>query len=78
MVSPDGGAIDEAHAQREVVLLDQIEQALPSALLCPADEQLRGQPPRAKLSRNAAPFGRRDFCVQSGEPFRMCASEAAR
>ena len=39
-----------------LVLLDEIEQAFPDALLRPANEQLRRQPPRAKLGRDAAPL----------------------
>ena len=56
VVSPDVGAIDEAHAKRDVVLLDEIEQAFPDALLRPANEQLRGQPPGPQLGRDAAPL----------------------
>ena len=56
MVSPDGGAIDEGHAKRDVVLLDEIEQTFPDALLRPADEQLCCQPPRAQLTGDAAPL----------------------
>jgi hypothetical protein len=56
VVSTDISAIEKDHAKRDVVLLDEIAQTLPDALLCPADEQLRCQPPRAKLSRNAAPL----------------------
>src|SRR5690348_1666297 len=56
VVSPDVGAVEEAHAQRKVVLLDEIEQAFPNTLLRPANEKLRCQPPRTQFSRDAAPF----------------------
>jgi hypothetical protein len=32
VVSPDVGAVEKAHAKRDVALLDEIEQALPDAL----------------------------------------------
>jgi hypothetical protein len=57
VVSPDGGAIDEGHAERDAALLDKVEQVLPHALLGPADEELCRQPPRAEFGRNAAPLG---------------------
>jgi hypothetical protein len=38
VVSPNIGAVEEGHAQRDVVLLDEVEQALPDTLLGPADE----------------------------------------
>jgi hypothetical protein len=56
VVSPDVGAIDEGHAERDATLLDEIEQTFPDALLRPTNKQLRGQPPRAKLRRDAAPL----------------------
>src|SRR3954453_21120942 len=56
VVSPDIGAIEEGHAKRDVVLLGEIEQALPDAPLRPADEQLCCQPPRTQLSWDAAPL----------------------
>src|SRR3954465_4265133 len=49
VVSPDGGAIDEGHAERDAALLDKVEQVLPHALLGPADEELCRQPPRAEF-----------------------------
>src|SRR3954447_22497897 len=56
VVSPEVGAVEKGHAKRDAVLLDQLEQALPDTLLRPANEQLRCQPPRTKLGRDAAPL----------------------
>jgi len=57
VVRADAGAIEEGHAERDAAALHEFQQALPDALLRPTDEQLRGQPPRAKLGRDAAPLG---------------------
>ena len=51
------GAIDEGHAEREVALLSQFEQAFPHSLLGPADEQLRRARPGALFGGQAAPLG---------------------
>jgi hypothetical protein len=56
VVSPDVGAVEKGHAKRDAVLLDEIEQALPDALLRPANEELRRQPPRTQFGRDAAPL----------------------
>src|SRR4051794_30612551 len=55
-MSPDVGAVEKGHAQRNVVLLDKIEQALPDALLRPTNKELRRQPPRTQFGRDAAPL----------------------
>ena len=59
-MSPNIGAVEEGHAQRDVVLLDEVEQALPDALLRPPEEQLRRQshqgPSSAGMPRHLAPF----------------------
>jgi|SRR3712207_3990104 len=57
LMRADVRAIEERHAERDPALLHQLEQALPDALLGPAEEQLRGQPPRAEFGRDAAPLG---------------------
>jgi hypothetical protein len=56
-VGADGGPIEKAHAERDIVLPDQFQQALPHPLPGPADEQLRRPPPWTRFARHAAPFG---------------------
>ena len=58
LVRPDDRPIHKDHAQRGPVRgLGDLEQALPDAELGPAQEGLRGHPPRAEFSRDGAPFG---------------------
>ncbi len=59
MVSPDVGPIKEGHAKRDAVPLHKLEQALPDALLRPAEEQLRANhqgPSSVGMLRHLAPF----------------------
>ena len=37
VVRPDVGAVEKGHAERDVVLLDEVEQPFPDALLRPAE-----------------------------------------
>ena len=55
-MSPDVPAIKERHAELEAALLNQIQQALPPAELCTADEGLRRHPPEPALIRQGAPL----------------------
>ena len=55
-MSPDIGAVEEGHAQRDVVLLDEIEQALSDVLLRSANKELRSQPLRTQFGRDTAPL----------------------
>src|SRR3712207_984143 len=57
LVGADARAVEGGHAQRDPAPLRQLVQALPEAPLGPAGEQRRGQPPRAKFGRDAAPLG---------------------
>ena len=57
LVRPDGGAVEERHAQLEpLALLRQLQETLPHTMVAPADEGLRRHPPRPQIARNAAPL----------------------
>ena len=57
VVGPDAGAVEEGHAEPDVVPLGQRQKAFPHAQVRPADEGLRRFPPRPEFGQNAAPLG---------------------
>src|SRR4051812_30042827 len=58
LVRPDDGAIHEDQTQLgPACRLGTLKEAFPDAELGPAQEGLRGHPPRAELSRDGAPLG---------------------
>src|SRR5215207_7153411 len=57
VVSPDAGAIDEGHAERDAALLGQEQQPLPHAQMGPADEHLSRPRPGPQVRGDGAPLG---------------------
>jgi hypothetical protein len=57
LMSSDGAAVEERHAQLDpLALLRPLQQTLPNAVTAPTVEGLRRHPPWSQMRRNAAPL----------------------
>jgi hypothetical protein len=57
LMGTDVAAVEACHPEWHVPLLDQPQQAFPDPEPSPADEGLRGHPPRSQLVRYGTPLG---------------------
>lgn len=55
-VRPDGGALEESHAEADALLLHEAERSFPDPEAGPADEDLGGHPARTLRLRESPPL----------------------
>src|SRR3954454_3349375 len=56
-VGPHARAIEKHHAELDPTVLNKVQQALPDASSCPADEELGRPPPGPQLLGDSPPLG---------------------